>query len=73
MDESASDLSQGVIALSNVAEEAGVNKFTGKCEAGTRVRGARARPAQVFFRRGHVSSQQKLHCTTQVAEFLLSF
>lgn len=32
MDESASDLSQGVIALSNVAEEAGVNKFTGECE-----------------------------------------
>lgn len=31
MDESASDLSQGVIALSNVAEEAGVNKFTGEC------------------------------------------
>lgn len=32
MDESASDLSQGVIALSNVAEQAGVNKFTGRCE-----------------------------------------
>lgn len=31
MDESASDLSQGVIALSNVAEQAGVNKFTGGC------------------------------------------
>uniref|UniRef100_A0A671W1I0 Cartilage acidic protein 1 n=1 Tax=Sparus aurata TaxID=8175 RepID=A0A671W1I0_SPAAU len=29
MDEAASDLSQGVIALSNVAEQAGVNKFTG--------------------------------------------
>ncbi|XP_042358746.1 cartilage acidic protein 1 [Plectropomus leopardus] len=29
MDETASDLSQGVIALSNVAEQAGVNKFTG--------------------------------------------
>ncbi|XP_076831554.1 cartilage acidic protein 1 isoform X2 [Brachyhypopomus gauderio] len=29
MDESASDLSKGVIALSNVAEQAGVNKFTG--------------------------------------------
>ncbi|XP_034041318.1 cartilage acidic protein 1 [Thalassophryne amazonica] len=29
MDEAASDLSQGVVALSNVAEEAGVNKFTG--------------------------------------------
>lgn len=32
MDDSASDLSQGVIALSNVAEQAGVNKFTGGCE-----------------------------------------
>lgn len=32
MDEAASDLSQGVIALSNVAEQAGVNKFTGRCE-----------------------------------------
>lgn len=32
MDESASDLSQGVIALSNVAEQAGVNKFTGGCD-----------------------------------------
>lgn len=32
MDESASDLSQGVIALSNVAEQAGVNKFTGWCD-----------------------------------------
>lgn len=32
MDESASDLSQGVIALSNVAEQAGVNKFTGRCD-----------------------------------------
>lgn len=30
MDEAASDLSQGVIALSNVAEQAGVNKFTGR-------------------------------------------
>lgn len=30
MDESASDLSQGVIALSNMAEQAGVNKFTGR-------------------------------------------
>lgn len=29
MDESASDLSTGIIALSNVAEQAGVNKFTG--------------------------------------------
>lgn len=29
MDESASDLSQGVIALTNVAEQAGVNKLTG--------------------------------------------
>uniref|UniRef100_A0A8D3EAG0 Cartilage acidic protein 1 n=1 Tax=Scophthalmus maximus TaxID=52904 RepID=A0A8D3EAG0_SCOMX len=29
MDEAASDLSQGVIALSSVAEQAGVNKFTG--------------------------------------------
>ncbi|XP_062851255.1 cartilage acidic protein 1 [Trichomycterus rosablanca] len=29
MDESASDLSNGIIALSNVAEQAGVNKFTG--------------------------------------------
>ncbi|XP_053731696.1 cartilage acidic protein 1 isoform X2 [Synchiropus splendidus] len=29
MDEDASDLSQGVVALSNVAEQAGVNKFTG--------------------------------------------
>lgn len=29
MDESASDLSMGIIALSNVAEQAGVNKFTG--------------------------------------------
>ncbi|XP_077586241.1 cartilage acidic protein 1 isoform X1 [Stigmatopora nigra] len=29
MDEALSDLSQGVIALSNVAEQAGVNKFTG--------------------------------------------
>ncbi|KAJ8361418.1 hypothetical protein SKAU_G00179430 [Synaphobranchus kaupii] len=29
MDEAASDLSRGIIALSNVAEEAGVNKFTG--------------------------------------------
>uniref|UniRef100_A0A4W4E3N3 EGF-like calcium-binding domain-containing protein n=2 Tax=Electrophorus electricus TaxID=8005 RepID=A0A4W4E3N3_ELEEL len=29
MDESASDLSKGVIALINVAEQAGVNKFTG--------------------------------------------
>lgn len=36
MDEAASDLSQGVIALSNVAEEAGVNKFTGESEAMTR-------------------------------------
>lgn len=35
MDESASDLSQGVIALSNVAEQAGVNKFTGRCEETT--------------------------------------
>lgn len=49
MDESASDLSQGVIALSNVAEEAGVNKFTGKWEAVTRVRRACAHPAQGFF------------------------
>ncbi len=32
MDEVASDLSQGVIALSNVAEQAGVNKFTGRFE-----------------------------------------
>lgn len=32
MDETASDLSQGVIALSNVAEQAGVNKFTGTYE-----------------------------------------
>lgn len=32
MDETASDLSQGVIALSNVAEQAGVNKFTGRYE-----------------------------------------
>lgn len=32
MDESASDLSQGVIALSNVAEQAGVNKLTGRRE-----------------------------------------
>lgn len=30
MDELASDLSQGVIALSNVADQAGVNKFTGR-------------------------------------------
>lgn len=30
MDEAASDLSQGVIALSSVAEQAGVNKFTGR-------------------------------------------
>ncbi|KAG9275317.1 cartilage acidic protein 1-like isoform X1 [Astyanax mexicanus] len=29
MDESASDTSKGIIALSNVAEQAGVNKFTG--------------------------------------------
>ncbi|KAK6328525.1 hypothetical protein J4Q44_G00005030 [Coregonus suidteri] len=29
MDEAASDLSRGIIALSNVAEQAGVNKFTG--------------------------------------------
>ncbi|KAG1933823.1 cartilage acidic protein [Pimephales promelas] len=29
MDESSSDLSKGIIALSNVAEQAGVNKFTG--------------------------------------------
>uniref|UniRef100_A0A668TBE4 EGF-like calcium-binding domain-containing protein n=1 Tax=Oreochromis aureus TaxID=47969 RepID=A0A668TBE4_OREAU len=29
MDEAASDLSQGVVALSNVAEQAGVNKFIG--------------------------------------------
>ncbi|XP_072533037.1 cartilage acidic protein 1 [Salminus brasiliensis] len=29
MDESASDMSKGIIALSNVAEQAGVNKFTG--------------------------------------------
>ncbi|XP_022540525.2 cartilage acidic protein 1 isoform X2 [Astyanax mexicanus] len=29
MDESASDTSNGIIALSNVAEQAGVNKFTG--------------------------------------------
>ncbi|KAG7462480.1 hypothetical protein MATL_G00185310 [Megalops atlanticus] len=29
MDEAASDVSKGIIALSNVAEEAGVNKFTG--------------------------------------------
>uniref|UniRef100_A0A6Q2ZFT2 ASPIC/UnbV domain-containing protein n=1 Tax=Esox lucius TaxID=8010 RepID=A0A6Q2ZFT2_ESOLU len=29
MDEAASDLSKGVIALSNVADQAGVNKFTG--------------------------------------------
>ncbi|CAL8256367.1 unnamed protein product [Lota lota] len=29
MDEAASDLSQGVVALSNVAEQAGVNKLTG--------------------------------------------
>lgn len=32
MDEAASDLSQGVVALSNVAEQAGVNKFTGRYE-----------------------------------------
>ena len=31
MDESASDLSQGIIALTNVAEQAGVNKLTGVC------------------------------------------
>ncbi|KAI4874249.1 hypothetical protein NFI96_028430 [Prochilodus magdalenae] len=30
MDESASDLSKGIVALSNVAEQAGVNKFTAK-------------------------------------------
>jgi hypothetical protein len=29
MDEAASDVAQGIIALSNVAAEAGVNKFTG--------------------------------------------
>ncbi|XP_066535630.1 cartilage acidic protein 1 isoform X2 [Hoplias malabaricus] len=29
MDESGSDLSKGIVALSNVAEQAGVNKFTG--------------------------------------------
>ncbi|KAL7877756.1 hypothetical protein SRHO_G00043990 [Serrasalmus rhombeus] len=29
MDETASDLSKGIVALSNVAEQAGVNKFTG--------------------------------------------
>lgn len=33
MDEAASDLSQGVVALSNVAERAGVNKFIGGYEA----------------------------------------
>lgn len=31
MDESSSDPSKGIIALSNVAEQAGVNKFTGAC------------------------------------------
>lgn len=48
MDESASDLSQGVIALSNVAEDAGVNKFTGKCETLTWRRGVCARPCSPF-------------------------
>ncbi|KAG7263303.1 hypothetical protein CRUP_006353 [Coryphaenoides rupestris] len=32
MDEEASDLSQGVVALANVAEQAGVNKLTGTRE-----------------------------------------
>lgn len=32
MDEAASDLSQGVVALSNVAEQAGVNKLIGGYE-----------------------------------------
>lgn len=73
MDESASDLSQGVIALSNVAEEAGVNKFTGECERSvwsscssfpTVKRGA------VYDR---ASSQQRLHCRMQVVEFIHHF
>lgn len=33
MDEAASDLSQGVVALSNVAEQAGVNKLIGGYQA----------------------------------------
>lgn len=33
MDEAASDLSEGVVALSNVAEQAGVNKLIGECQA----------------------------------------
>lgn len=46
MDESASDLSQGVIALSNVAEQAGVNKFTGGCEEESAARDAGREPSE---------------------------
>lgn len=77
MDESASDLSQGVIALSNVAEEAGVNKFTGGCgeESVARTRDAGREPgacrmAVVHGSEGRVSDEGERERTRRRPVFL---
>lgn len=43
MDEAASDVSEGVVALSDVAAEAGVNKLTGQLPCGGRGQAPAAR------------------------------
>lgn len=63
MDEAASDLSQGVIALSNVAEQAGVDKFTGGCDEGTTMV-QQPRTMDLMYADQHVFIDSAIYCRT---------